>query len=144
MENTDDLIVVISELIREQFPNVSFSLENDNLMVIEQELKNGFKIIIAQGEIENTLYLGSWHMHFEKDIDGKNELVDYLHFGMSRLGRVKAFARKGKEYKWVFETKNIEDGLWYPVGTMGLINLKFWQKTQIEYYQNDFIPLEQN
>ena len=52
--------------------------------------------------------------------------------------------RSGKEYKWTFETKNEEDGNWYPAGTMGLMNFKFWQKPIVKYYQNDLIELEGN
>lgn len=138
-----DLIKNITENLQERYPNVSFKVDNENGLTIEPNNKSGFKIYIQEEERENTIYFNSWHFHFEKDKDGKNELLDYLIFGMSKSGRLKTFSRKGKEFKWTFETLNKEDGKWYSSGTTGLINLKLWQKTDVKYFQNDLIDLNE-
>lgn len=138
----DDLIEKISELLIERYPNVKFRIENNDEITILTKDENGFEIFVLQGERENTIHFGTWHFHFDNDKDGKNELLNYLGYGMSKLGRLKAYLKSGKEYKWTFETKNEEDGNWYPAGTMGLMNFKFWQKPIVKYYQNDLIKLE--
>lgn len=124
----NDLIDKISEQIKERYPDVEFRIDNKDEMTIPARDDSGFEIFIQQGDRENTIHFGAWHFHFDNDKEGKNELLDYLGFGMSRLGRLKAYSRNGKEYKWTFEIKNEEDGNWYPAGTMGLMNFKFWQK----------------
>ncbi len=137
----NDLIENIVENLKERHPNVIFEIDNKNGLTIEPNNESGFKIYIQEEERENTIHFNSWHLHFENNKDGKNELLDYLIFGMSKSGRLKAYLRKGKEFKWTFETLNKEDGKWYPSGTTGLINLKLWQKTEIKYFQNDLIDL---
>lgn len=138
----NDLIEKISEQLKERYPQVEFRIENKDEMTILSKAENGFEILVQQGDRENTIHFGNWHFHFDNDKDGKNELLDYLGFGMSKLGRLKAYLRSGKEYKWTFETKNEEDGNWYPAGTMGLMNFQFWQKPSVKYYQNDLIQLD--
>ncbi len=138
-----NLIENITENLKKRHSNVNFIVDNENGITIEPNNQNGFKIYIQEGERENTLHFNSWHFHFENNNDGKNELLDYLILGMSKSGRLKTYLRKGNEFKWTFETLNIEDGKWYPSGTTGLINLKLWQKTEIKYFQNDLIALNE-
>ncbi|MDF1697664.1 MAG: hypothetical protein P1U56_17595 [Saprospiraceae bacterium] len=135
----NDLIKLISEQLEERYPEVEFRIVNKYEMKILPKDDNGFEIFIQQGERENTVHFGAWHFHFNNDEDGINELLDYLGFGMSTLGRLKVYLRSGEEYKWTFEIKNVDDGNWYPAGTMSLMNFKFWEKTILKYYQNDLI-----
>ena len=137
----DDFIKEISEQLRDRYPKVEFNIEKNYEMTIIPKDENGFEIFVQQGNRENTIHFGSWHFHFNNDKDGKNELLDYLGLGMSKLGRLKAYLRNGKEYKWTFETKNEENGNWYPAGTMRLMNFQFWKKPTVKYYQNDLIKL---
>ena len=137
----NDLIEKISENLTERYTNIDFKIKTDNTIVIEPKSDNGFNIIIEQSERENTIYFNTWHFHFENTKDGKNELIDYLIFGMSKNGRLKTYKRNDKEYKWTFEIFNENEQKWYPAGTTGLIDLKFWKKPKVEYYQNDFIDL---
>lgn len=138
----NDLIEKISPQIKELYPNVKFRIHGKYEMEILPVDDKGFEIHIVQGERENTIYFGGWHFHFDNTEDGKNELLDYLGFGMSKLGRLKVYSRGGQEYKWTFEIKNEDNGNWYPSGTMATVSLRFWKKKEISYYQNDFIDLE--
>lgn len=142
VKEMNDLIENISNKLKDRYPNVEFRIENKYEMTILRKDENGFEIFVQQGVKENTLYFGNWHFHFDNDKDGIKELSDYLGFGMSKLGRLKACLRRGKEYKWTFETKNEDDGIWYPAGTMGLINFQFWKKPIVKYYQNDLIQAD--
>jgi len=137
-----NIIEKISEELKERYPKVEFKIVNNDEMTILTKDENGFEIFVQQGEIENTVHFGTWHFHFDNDKNGKNELLEYLGFRMSKLGRLKAYLRNGEEYKWTFETKNEEDGNWYPAGTMRRMNFKFWQKPTVKYYQNNLIELE--
>ena len=139
----NNLIKKISENLTERHPYIDFKIKDDNSLLIESKSSNGFKILIQQSERENTIHFNSWHFHFENTKDGKNELIDYIIFGMSKHGRLKTYSRNGKEYKWTFETLNENDGNWYSAGTTGLINLNFWQKSEIKYYQNDLIDINE-
>lgn len=139
----NDLIEKIAENLTERHPNIEFKIKEKNELIIEPKSDNGFKILIEQADSENTIYFNSWHFQFENTKDGKNELIDYLILGMSKEGRLQTYLRNGKEYKWTFETQNEEDKNWYSIGTTGLINLKFWQKPKIKYYQNDLIDLNE-
>jgi hypothetical protein len=138
----NDLIEIISENLIEHHPTVEFQVENDNELIIKSDDDNGFEIYIQQSERENTIHFNSWHFHFENTKEGKNELLDYLIFGMSKFGRLKTYLKNGKEYKWTFETfEEEEEEEWYSEGTMGLINLRFWEKPEVKYYQNDLIDI---
>lgn len=139
----NDLIEKISKNLTERHPNIEFKIKGKDELIIESKSDNGFKIVIEQADRENTIYFNSWHFHFENTKDGKNELIDYLIFGLSKQGRLKTYLRNNKEYKWTFETLNEEDKKWYSAGTTGLINLKFWQKLKIKYYQNELMDLNE-
>lgn len=120
----------ISTKLKENCPSVKFEISGESELIIEPECQDGFKIVIQEGERENTLYFGNWHFHFDNNKEGNNELLDYLGFGMTKLGRLKTYLRNGIEYKWTFETQNEKDGKWYPAGTMSLMNFKFWDKAR--------------
>ncbi|MFZ5376299.1 MAG: hypothetical protein ACOZAN_01360, partial [Patescibacteria group bacterium] len=55
--------------------------------------------------------------------------------------RIKEYSKKNKAYKWTLQMQD-RDGNWYDNGTMGLLNLNFWTKTEIKYLQNDLLPKE--
>lgn len=139
----NNLIAKIEERIKETLPNLEYAIDESNRLTIPSKDENGFDIIVEQGGFENTVVFGMWHFHFSDNENDLNELFDYLGFGLSNYGRLKAFSRGGKEYKWTFEIKNQEDGQWYPSGTMGLMNFKFWIKTKSKYYQNHHIQFEE-
>ena len=138
----DDLISNITVNLTERHPQVLFSIEKENELTIKAKNEDGFEILIQQSNRENTIHFNSWHFHFENTQDGKNELIDYLIFGLSKLGRLKTYIRGDKEYKWTFETFNEEDKNWYEAGTTGLFKLNFWQKPEIKYHQNDWIDID--
>ena len=92
----NDLIEKISERLKDNNPKVEFKINSKDEMTILSKDDNGFEIFIQQGERENTVHFGAWHFHFENDKDGKNELLDYLGFGMSKLGRLKAYSKNRK------------------------------------------------
>lgn len=139
-----ELIERISKNLKESYPEIEFRVENSEELTILPKDENGFEIFIQEDVREHTIHFGTWHFHFDNDADGKNELLDYLTFGMSRFGRLKAYLRNGKEYKWTFETL-AEDGVsWESAGTMGLVNLNFIAKKEIKYYQNQLMdPMEE-
>ena len=133
-----ELIENIRGNLIQNHPSVNFEFKGAAELVINANNEEGFDILIQESERENTIHFGTWHFHFDNDDNGKNELIDYLIFGMSKLGRLKAYSRSGNEYKWTFETKD-EYGNWHSAGNMGLMNIKFWIKSQVRYYQNDLI-----
>lgn len=134
-----DTLEKIAQFLDEQYPQVQFKVENKSEMKIPSKEKMGFDISVEFMEEENTLHFGSGHFHFENDEGGKVQFFDFLMLAMSRLGRLKVYSRNKKEYKWTFEIKNEDNGQWQPANTMGLLNFKFWQKTEIKYYQNELI-----
>ena len=133
------LIEKIKSILQEKCPQVKYDLENDNQINILCSDEDGFDIVVVSDEKENTIYLGSFHFHFENNEEGIDGLLNCLGFGMCKEGRIKAFLKNGKEYKWSFET--LDDGKWHSVGSMGLINLQFWKKIENKYYQNNFIEI---
>lgn len=137
----NNLIEYISKQLEENCPTVKFKSINKTELFIECETENGFEILIQEGDHEHTMYFGKWHFHFENNKEGTNELLDYLGYAMTKLGRVKSYIRNGVEYKWTFEIKNQDEDKWHPSGTLALMNFKFWQKPKIKYYQNDLIPV---
>lgn len=139
----NDLIENISEQLKQRYPQVAFEINAKGEMTIFKKDADGFDILVQPGEREHTLHFGNWHFHFDNNKDGQNELLDYLGFGMSTLGRLKAYSKNGKEYKWQFEMKQEESRTWYPTGTMAIMNFQFWLKPKVNYYQNDFIQLEE-
>lgn len=136
------MINEVAAQLGKNYPGINLRVHNQNTMTIFPKDENGFEIVIQSNDSGYVIYFGKWHLHFEKTEEGKNELLDYLGFGMSKFGRLKVHSKNGAEYKWTFEILNQLDGKWYPAGTMGTVNLKFWQKEEIKYFQNDLISFD--
>ena len=138
----NELIKNIAENITLNYPTVDFEINNDHELLIKAKNKDGFDILIQESERENTVHFGAWHFHFENNDSGNSELMDYLIYGMSKSGRLKAYSRSKNEYKWTFEIMDRDDN-WFPIGTMSLMNFKFWVKPKVKYYHNEHIDLTQ-
>ncbi|MCC3157070.1 hypothetical protein LJ737_07460 [Hymenobacter sp. 15J16-1T3B] len=134
-----ELIDRIATTLRAKCPHVRISVRSDDELAIHPANAQGFAIVVQAGEREHTLYFGNWHFHFDNTADGKNELLDYLSYGLSTQGRLKTYARAGREYKWTFEMQNPDNQSWQPVGTMGTFDWRFWLTPQIRYAQNDLL-----
>ena len=132
------LVEEIAERLTES--NIDFQIDQNEITIIQRD-ENGFQILIQFDDRENTLYFDTWHIHFENDEAGINELLEYLWIGLTKFGRLKTFYRNGKEYKWSFESFNPEDAKWYPMGITAKLNFKFWQKREIKFFQNEMIPV---
>lgn len=140
----DKLITSIRSILDKNYPKVQYEITGENQLLIPTVSKTGFEILVQSGKDDCILHFDNWHWHFENTENGNNELTYFLGNGLSKIGRLKVHAKKDKEHKWTFESKNAIDDTWYSMGTVGTINLKLWQKTKVKYYQNDLIELKKS
>jgi hypothetical protein len=129
----------ISKHISEHYPNVKYTVSSGRVLEIPAVGRDGFEIRVQHDGHDFLLQFGDWHFHFDGDAEGQRETIDFLKFGLSKLGRLRVYSRGGKDYKWVFEIKNPDDNVWSTAGTTGRLNLRFWGNQDIRTYQNDLI-----
>lgn len=135
-----NLVVFIKEKLK-KYPNIEFQAKNNNELKIFKSDEKGFDILFQLGIKENIMYFGNSHWHFEKTEEEIDELLKYLLFGLCGMARIKEYSKNRKVYKWILEFQDRE-GNWYDNGAMGTLNLNFWTETEINYYQNNLLPID--
>jgi hypothetical protein len=124
-----------------KYPDIKFQKNSDKELEIYSRDKSGFDILIQVDQRENTLHFGTFHWHFDNNEEETNDMLNQLVFGLTGIARIKEYSKKNKAYKWTLQIQD-KEGNWFDNGTMGLLNLKFWTKTEINYLQNDLLPKE--
>lgn len=124
-----------------EYPNIQYNKKNDNELEIVCRDANGFDILIQTNPHENTLHFGTFHCHFENSEEETDKMLLQLFFGLTGISRLKQYSKNGKAYKWILQVQD-KEGNWFDTITMGLLNLNFWTKAEINYLQNDLLPKE--
>ncbi|WP_236960996.1 hypothetical protein, partial [Joostella atrarenae] len=125
----------ISEIIErlKKYPNADYELD-ENSIIVKENNDNGFSVSLTLNGNENyTVAFDVWHEEFDNEIDALNCFA----FGLSKDCRLKTTKKGGKPIKWTVQSN--ENGNWIDGNTTGLINLAFWQKSDVVYLQNDLI-----
>ncbi|MDI6402920.1 hypothetical protein QLX67_13010, partial [Balneolaceae bacterium ANBcel3] len=120
----DQVMETLDSLLKDKAPGIEIHGDSDRERTIPPKEEGGFEVRVIEDEMEYTVRMGACHFHFEKDADGVQELLSIVQYALSVHGRIKAYSKAGKEYKWTFEFKSKKDGNWYSYGTMGLLNLR--------------------
>jgi len=134
-ENIIDTIV--EKLIK--YPDIKFQKISDCELEIFCNDENGYDIFLQTDPRENTLYLGTFHWHFDNTKEEIDEMLNQLIFSMTGISRLKEFSKNGKAFKWTLQVQD-RDGNWYDNGTMGVMKFNFWTKADIKYLQNNLLP----
>lgn len=124
-----------------EYPDIRYNKKNDNELEIVCRDASGFDILIQTNQHENTLHFGTFHWHFENSEEETDKMLLQLFFGLTGISRLKQYSKNGKAYKWILQVQD-KDGNWFDTITMGLLNLNFWTKAEINYLQNDLLPKE--
>jgi len=139
MNNQDIIDFIISKLVL--YPSVKFEKDRGNLVIYANK-EDGLDLLLETGTEENTLYFGEgFHCHFAPNKEETDQMLDWTIYGLTGFARLKEFSKKGKAYKWILQIKD-NNNIWHDKGSMGSFNFNFWTKTTINYYQNDYMPIE--
>jgi hypothetical protein len=136
----NNLIEFIIEKLK-NYPDIEYQAKSSKELKIFKSNENGFDILLHLNTKENILHFGSSHWHFGKTDEELDELLKYLLFVLTGMARIKEYSKNKKGYKWILEFQD-RAGNWYDNGAMGTINIKFWTKTEINYFQNNHLPKE--
>ncbi|MCH2231787.1 MAG: hypothetical protein MK105_15745 [Crocinitomicaceae bacterium] len=138
-----NVIQKIREILDESYPEIIYNIENGVELSIDKTAQNGFDVRVIDASSESIIYFNQWHWHFDNNSNDVDQLYLIFGYALSKHGRLKAFIKGGKEYKWNFETLNSLDGEWTVFGTTGTVNLKFWLEPTVKIYQNEMIEISQ-
>lgn len=136
-----NVIKRIKEVLDVSYPEIKYTVENEMQLSIKKENENGFDIRVIEGADDSVMFFNQWHWHFEHNSDDIDQLFLLFGYGLSKHGRLKAYVKGGKEYKWDFESLNSVDKKWHVFGTTGTVNLKFWMEQTVKLYQNEMIEI---
>jgi hypothetical protein len=138
--STNIINIIAAKLSK--YPEIKVVTTTNHSIEIDSHNDTGLPILVEQGEAENTIYLKAFHLHFEKNEDENESLLDLIYCALKGLARVKEISRNGKIYKSILQIKN-EKGEWEDSGATVLlsVNIKsiFFNKTRIKYFQNSFL-----
>lgn len=135
------VIQQIIEILDESYPDIIYNVDNETVLGVDKISEDGFDVRVVESNDECILYFDQWHWHFQKNSEDIGQLHLLFGYALSKHGRLKAFIKGGKEYKWSFETKSSLNGKWILFGTTGTVNLKFWHEQTVKFYQNEMIEI---
>ncbi len=130
----------ILESIREKlvrFPMIQFESDED-AMTVNPASYDGFTVTFYQCEQEYVISLGGWHEQF----DDASEALDIFFRSLSNHARLDVRLSGDTEYQWTLET--LENGLWQPHSTCGLLFFPFWRRRAAKIQQNDILPFQEH
>ena len=125
----------ISEIIErlKKYPKAEYEL-SENSIIIKGNDDNDLAVSLTSNGNENySVAFDIWHEEFDNEID----VLNCFAFGLSKDCRLKTTKKGGKPIKWTVQSD--ENGNWIDRSTTWLINLTFWKKSEVFYFQNDFI-----
>ena len=136
----DQIIPFLIDTLK-KYPDIKFDLKSNMHLTILPRNKLGFGIVLLTNERENTLYFGdAYHWHFDNSDIEQKEMLDQIAYGLTGVARITVWKKSNKAYKWTLELQD-ENGNWSNIGTTGNINLNFWTQPELEYLQNDLLPI---
>lgn len=121
----------------EKYPRITHAQTDPHTLQIVAANSHGFTIILELDDYENTLYLDSFHLHYETDEEGVQALLEMLVRAITGFVRIKKYAVDGEVYKSTLQGQD-EDLNWYDEETMALLKLKKTSHPAISYLQNEY------
>jgi hypothetical protein len=122
-----------------KYPDTKFTNTDDSITVDPKDDK-GFSVTLRVGLREFIVSADFWHEHFDKDEEEK--ALNCFAFLLSDVCRLRIEYKGEKPKTWTLES--FENGQWIGDSTTGLFNLKFWQPTRVEYFQNGLIKMSES
>jgi hypothetical protein len=126
------VILKIKENLDKYKDNLLITDETDNSIKLQQKGDNKLPILFHIKSDGFTIFLRGWHRNFFSE----EEALDFLAYCLSSNIRLKVIKFANIEYKWILEFKN-DDGIWEEESYAQIPLFPSWQKSKIEYYQND-------
>jgi hypothetical protein len=126
------VILKIKENLDKYKDNLLITDETDNSIKLQQKGDNKLPILFHIKSDGFTIFLRGWNRNFFSE----EEALDFLAYCLSSNIRLKVIKFANIEYKWILEFKN-DDGIWEEESYAQIPLFPSWQKSKIEYYQND-------
>ena len=125
----------IDEIVNQlkKYPKAEYELSADSITVNPKN-ENGFPVTLTDnGKGNYIVAFDFWHEEFNNE----NDALNCFAFGLSKDCRLKIVKKGNRPIKWTVESN--ENGKWIEDSTTELINLTFWEKSELEFLQNDLI-----
>lgn len=136
---------IIQHLIQRlnKYPSIQYQKITEQELIVFKDTPNGFDITLYTDQRENTLYLGSFHTHFENTEDETEYLRQIFFYALSGDIRIQEQTKAGANapYKSILQFQD-QQGQWINNEVIGALFFKFWRKTTTSYRQNSY-PIEE-
>lgn len=117
-----------------KYPDLKFTVADD-MIIVDPKDDKGFSVALKAKAEEFVVSADFWHEHFDKEEE--EMALSCFVFLLSDACRLRVKFRGKQPETWTVES--FENGQWVADETTGLFNLKFWQPTRVEYFQNRVI-----
>ena len=115
--------------------NISYT-ETEISISVPPESSEGFEVTIRESGDNHIVSFDGWHEEFSDSTDA----INCFGFGLTNRCRLKVDLKGSRPYRWTMQY--FEHESWNDDSVVGLLAFQFWQRSSVQYLQNQHISAD--